>query len=172
MKGLVSRLRPGRVRTKELNLQWLVRVMWLWLITGGVYFIVEGLWRIGSNGGWANVTMIPVGGLCGVLIGMMNENPKFARKKMWVQALYGMAVLVVVEFAGGYVMNIVLGMNIWDYSGRPFNFMGQICLPYALLWYLFTPFIIWFDDFIRLKLWNDGEKYSWYVNYNKLVSNR
>ena len=23
---------------------------------------------------------------------------------------------------------------VWDYRNVPFNFMGQICLPYSLLW--------------------------------------
>ena len=152
----------------KANRNWLLRAFWLWFITGGVYYIIEGLWRVRSNGGWANIAMLPVGGLCGVLIGIMNENPKFARKKMVLQAVYGMAVLVVIEFVSGYIMNIVLGMNVWDYSNRPFNFMGQICLAYAALWFLFTPFIIWFDDFLRNRLWNDGEKYPWYKNYVKL----
>jgi len=151
---------------------WLLRILWLWLITGGVYFVAEGIWRISSNGGWANIAMLPVGGLCGVLIAIMNENPKFKGRKMAVKALYGMAVLVVVEFASGYVMNIMMGMNVWDYSNRPFNFMGQICLAYAALWFMFTPFIIWFDDFIRFKMWNDGERYAWYVNYIKLFARR
>jgi len=153
--------------TKEHS-HWLMRVFSLWLITGGVYFIIEGLWRIRVGGGWANIAMLPVGGLCGVLIMIFNENPKFARKKMVVKALYGMAILLFVEFISGYIMNVRLGMNIWDYSNRAFNFMGQISLAYAVLWFFFTPFIIWFDDRVCLRLWNEGEKYRWYDNYIKL----
>ncbi|MCL2702587.1 MAG: putative ABC transporter permease [Defluviitaleaceae bacterium] len=149
---------------------WLLHTFGLWLIAGGCYYVIEGIWRICSNGGWANITMLPVGGLCGVLIGIMNQNPKFARKKMVLQAVYGMAVLVVVEFVCGYIMNIRMGLNIWDYSSRPLNFMGQICLAYAALWFLFTPFIIWFDDYVRFKIWDEGERYSWYTNYVKLFT--
>jgi len=156
-------------KTAKRQKTWLVHVFWLWLITGGVYYIIEGLWHIPTNGGWGNIAMAPIGGLCGVLIGMMNENTKFARKKMIVQAVYGAALLVLIEFICGYIMNIVLGMNVWDYSALPFNFMGQISLRFAILWFLFTPFIIWFDDFLRHRLWNEGKKYPWYQNYIKLI---
>jgi uncharacterized membrane protein len=166
MGRIISKL----AQTGKVNANWLLRAFWLWLITGGVYYSVEGIWRICSNGGWANIVMAPIGGLCGVLIAIMNENPRFIRKKMVLKAAYGMAVLVVVEFVSGYIMNIKLGMDIWDYSRMPMNFMGQICLPFAALWFLFTPFIIWFDDFVRRTLWNEGEKYPWYLNYVKLFT--
>jgi len=148
---------------------WLLRVAVLWLITGGVYYIIEGFWRTRTNGGWANITMLFIGGLCGVIIAILNENPKFRKKKMLVKALYGMAILVVIEFISGYIMNIWLGLGIWDYSSRPFNFMGQVSLLYAVLWFLLTPTIIWFDDVLRRRIWNDGEKYPWHQNYLELV---
>ena len=100
----------------------------------------------------------------------MNENPRITAKKMYVQSLYGAAVLVVVEFVSGYIMNVLLGMDIWDYSGLPMNVLGQICLPFAALWFLFTPFIIWFDDSIRYWLWKEGKKYPVWMNYVKLFT--
>ncbi|MDR1703278.1 MAG: putative ABC transporter permease [Clostridiales bacterium] len=149
---------------------WVLRAFWLWLITGAAYYLIEGVWHICSNGGWANITMMPIGGLGGVLVGVMNENPKFMKKKMILQSLYGMASLVVVEFIAGFVLNVVLKLNVWNYSNIPMNFMGQICLPFAALWFLFTPFIVWFDDYIRLKIWSQGERYPWYKNYIKLFT--
>lgn len=39
-----------------------------------------------------------------------------------------------VEFVFGVVFNIILKMNVWDYSGVPFNLFGQVCLLYTILW--------------------------------------
>ena len=180
MSQIISKLVRGprmlfqkkQVASEKSQAGWLPRVLLLWAITGGVYYLIEGLWHIGTNGGWANIVMAPIGGFCGVLVGIMNENPRFARKKMILQALYGAAVLVVVEFISGFIMNIMLGLNIWDYSTMAFNFMGQISLFFVLLWFLLVPFIIWFDDLLRHKLWDQGERYPWYQNYVKLFTFR
>ena len=40
-----------------------------------------------------------------------------------------------IELIAGIVVNIILGWNVWDYSDIPFNFKGQICLFYSLLWF-------------------------------------
>ena len=157
------------MKIKDKKNNWVQKAFWLWLIPGMVYYLVEGVWRIGSNGGWANIAMMPIGGLCGVLVGMMNENPKFMKKKMVLQALYGMATVIVVEFVSGCFLNVILKLNIWDYSSLPFNVMGQICLPFAFLWFVLSPFIIWFDDFLRCKLWDEGAPYPVYKNYVRLV---
>lgn len=150
----------------------LLRVFWLWFICGCVYYFIEGVWHIRGSGGWANIVMMPIGGLCGVLIGLMNENPKYNGKKMLVQSLYGMAIVVVVEFVTGYILNILLKQNIWDYSGLPFNVMGQVALPFAFLWFLLTPMAIWFDDYVRYKLWGEGRAYPFFLNYRELLTLR
>lgn len=54
---------------------------------------------------------------------------------MWQQCLIGTLITLVIEFVSGYILNIKLGLDIWDYSSIPFNLMGQICLPYGILWF-------------------------------------
>jgi len=49
------------------------RVFLLWLIYGLVYYPMEGLFHIITNGGWAWVGMAVIGGLCGLLIGRINQ---------------------------------------------------------------------------------------------------
>ncbi len=44
---------------------------------GFLYMVLEGIWR-----GWTNISMLVVGGLCGFLIGKLNEHPKFYDKKI------------------------------------------------------------------------------------------
>jgi len=61
--------------------------------------------------------------------------------------LIGGIICTAVEFAFGYLYNIVLKLNVWDYShsvieigGKeiPLNVMGQIDLVHAILWALIS----------------------------------
>ena len=44
-------------------------------------------------------------------------------------------IITAVELCSGVLLNTVLGLRVWDYSMRPFNFMGQICIGYTFLWF-------------------------------------
>ena len=47
-------------------------------------------------------------------------------------------MITLVELIAGFVVNILLGWGVWDYSGLPLNFMGQISALYSVLWCLIT----------------------------------
>ena len=65
---------------------------------------------------------------------------------LWLQALCCAILVTAVEFAAGLVLNVWLGLGIWDYSHLPFNFMGQICLQFFFVWWgLCFVFIPVFD---------------------------
>ena len=53
------------------------------------------------------------------------------------------------EFLTGCIVNLALGWHVWDYSGMPGNVLGQICLPYSLLWILVAVAAIILDDWLR-----------------------
>ena len=46
---------------------------------------------------------------------------------LWLQALVCALLVTAVELAAGVILNIWLGLDIWDYSHLPFNLWGQIC---------------------------------------------
>ena len=50
----------------------------------------------------------------------------------WVRAVAGAGMITAVELGVGLLLNRQYA--IWDYRNVPLNFMGQICLPYSLLW--------------------------------------
>ena len=66
---------------------------------------------------------------------------------LWFQALCCAILVTAVEFVSGLVLNIWLGLGIWDYSDLPFNFMGQICLQFFFVWwglcFVFIPVFDW-----------------------------
>lgn len=56
--------------------------------------------------------------------------------------LLGMALCSLVEFLGGWLMEKIFHTRWWDYSDRPFNLNGYICLGISLLWGLAVAFVV------------------------------
>ena len=156
-----------RIAGRPSRLQNSLRFLILWMITGMLYYTGEGIWRIG-NGGWANIVMLPIGGLCGVLVGSLHKIPRFYSMRVITQALLGTCIVLTIELLTGIVLNRWLGLQIWDYTGQPGNIMGQICLPYGVLWFAIMPFTIWLEDRLRWSLWREGSPYSLGDIYKKL----
>lgn len=111
---------------------------------GGIfYLLIELLWR-----GYSHWTMFALGGLCFVLIGIINEFYTF-EIPLFIQMVIGTFIITALEFITGCIVNLTLHLNVWDYSDMPLNIMGQICLPYMLLWFLLSPVCIIVDDYLR-----------------------
>ncbi len=52
--------------------------------------------------------------------------------------LFGMAGASILEYATGYVMERLFKMKYWDYTYKPFNINGYICLGTSLAWGFLT----------------------------------
>lgn len=50
----------------------------------------------------------------------------------WLKCLVGMLIITGVELLFGLIFNIILKEHVWDYSGVPLNFLGQVCVPFSL----------------------------------------
>lgn len=92
------------------------------------YSLLEVLWR-----GYTHWTMTVTGGFCLLLIYSISNS--LVSWSLWEKCLLGSAVITATELVVGITVNIILKWNVWDYSQVPFNFMGQICLPYSVLWF-------------------------------------
>ena len=147
----------------------IIKVLFLWFIIGMIYFTVEGLWRI-PKGGYANIIMLPIGGLCGILIGGINQIPKFYNLKIYKQSLIGTIIVLTVEYILGFILNVIFKLNIWDYSNLKFNLNGQICLTYAVLWFILMPAAIWIEDYLRFIFWKEGCKYGLISIYKEFIT--
>lgn len=51
-----------------------------------------------------------------------------------IQCLLGGLVITALEFITGYLFNLRLGREVWDYSGHWGNLYGQICPLFTLIW--------------------------------------
>lgn len=133
-----------------------VRPLVLWGIGGLLYVLCELVFR-----GRSHWTMFIVGGLCFWLIGLINEVIPW-EMPIWQQCIIGSVIITAVEFAAGCIINIGLGWQVWDYSGLPFNILGQVCLPFTVLWGFLAAAGIILDDYLRYWLFGeDKPHYSW-----------
>ena len=107
--------------------------------------------------------MFAVGGICFVLIGLLNEGMSWDLC-IEKQVGLGLASVLIVEFISGCILNLWLGLGIWDYSNLPFNLLGQICLPFALLWIPLIIIAILLDDSIRYTFFDEQKpKYTSHI---------
>lgn len=143
----------------------LYRNIFLFFTIGGTYTNIELLWR-----GVTYLPMLFIGGLSGIIVGALNQFPKFFKLKMYQECLVGTITTLIIEYISGCIINIKLHMHIWDYSNLPFNINGQVCLLYAGLWFILIPFGIWFDDFLRYKFFNEIEPASLTTYYKDLIT--
>ncbi len=103
----------------------------LWLIGGCAYVLLELLWR-----GRSHWSMLVVGGTCFECIGQISR--RFRRLRLSARASLCALTVTAIEFVSGCILNVWLGMGVWDYSGMRFHLKGQVCLLYTVLWGLLS----------------------------------
>ena len=104
-------------------------------IFGLTYGLIEILWR-----GYTHPSMVIVGGSCGLLIGLLNERNK--KMNLLLQMVEGMVIVTVLEFVSGIILNLCLGLNVWDYSNMRFNLLGQVCPQFCIAWFFLSAIIV------------------------------
>lgn len=113
---------------------------------GGVgYGTIEMLWR-----GRTHWTMIIAGGICFVIFSKIAK--KYKNRRIMFKSFICALSVTAVEFIFGLVFNILLGMNVWDYSGLPLNFLGQICLLYSMIWMVLATAFLPLAELLNRKL--------------------
>lgn len=129
--------------------KWLCKHFILFLIGGGIYLAIELWWR-----GYSHPSMFVLGGICFVFVGLINQVLPRNTGLLW-QSVIGAAFITAAEFVTGLIVNVWLGLHVWDYFHLPFNLFGQVSLRYFLLWIGLSAAAIWLDD--RLRKWLFGE---------------
>lgn len=119
-------------------------------IGGSTYVLLELIFR-----GYSHFSMFLLGGVMFLLIGGMNNWLPWSMSLVW-QCFLGMLANTAAEFISGCVLNLWLGLAIWDYSNMPYNLLGQVCLPFMGVWFLLSGVAIILDDWLRY--WMFGEE--------------
>lgn len=133
----------------------------LFSIGGGIYISIEIIYRFLMDRPPTHWAMYVLGGLAFLLIGALNEHVAW-EIPFWIQDLVGTTITLLLEFIFGCVLNLWLGLTVWDYSTLPFNILGQVCLPFALIWAALVAIAIVLDDYLRYWLFDEDKPvYYW-----------
>lgn len=128
-----------------------LKYIFLFVLGGIAYIEIEILWR-----GRSHFSMFILGGMIFLYAGIQNEFESWNRP-LWLQVLQVESIILLGEFVTGCIVNLWLGLDVWDYSSLPLNFKGQICLPYALLFLPLAMLAIILDDYIRYVFFNEDK---------------
>lgn len=126
-----------------------IKYILLFFVGGYAYCGIEILSR-----GYSHISMLIAGGICFILIGLLNEKSQ-DRMAFVSQMVVSSAIITGVEFITGLIVNVWLGLNVWDYSDKPYNILGQICLLYIFIWFFLSPLAIIADDYLRYWLMDE-----------------
>jgi len=106
---------------KKLNAYFLVGI-----VGGALYYLIEILYR-----GYSHWSMFLLGGIAFLFCGIQGRAVKW-RDPLIKQLIKCGLFITAAEFITGIIVNRWMGLNVWNYSGLPFNVMGQICPHFTL----------------------------------------
>ena len=106
----------------------------LFYLGGMGYVGLELLWRRRSHS-----SMFVLGGICFLALGTLGRS--FLRIPALLKSIMGALIITALELAAGFLVN--RDHRIWDYTGLPLQYRGQVCLPFTLLWIPVAGFAMW-----------------------------
>lgn len=107
----------------------------IFIVGGFGYGVLELLWR-----GYTHISMVITGGIC--LLGIRLICIYFKNLSLFNKAMLSAFFITAIEAVVGFIVNIKLSLNVWDYSELPFNMSGQICLLFSFFWFLLSLTLI------------------------------
>lgn len=92
------------------------------------------------NRGFLNGPLCPIYGVGGMMVILI-----LLPLKKYVVLLYICSVLITsaLELITGLALEKIYHVRWWDYSDRPFNFKGHICLSFSLAWGIACVFVMY-----------------------------
>lgn len=126
-----------------------LKYLFLGFVGGFTYYNIEIIYR-----GYSHISMFILASFLFIIIGLINEFLSWDTP-LFIQSIIGAIIVTVLEFITGCIVNLWLGLNVWDYSSEPLNVMGQICLPFTLIWIFLSCIAIILDDYLRYYIFNE-----------------
>lgn len=133
-----------------LLLRFIVYGFFGWIIESGYKTI--GQRRGFINSGFLKGPLIPIYGFGAVIMIVLERlfsaplsllSPGF---RLAIEIFSFTVVCTVFEYCIGFFYETVFKIKLWDYSKKPFNFKGRVCLKNTLLWALLVSAFIGFIE--------------------------
>ena len=119
-----------------------------WLLFFFLYCFLGWVWescyvsarqRRWVNRGFLHGPLLPIYGFGAVII-LWATLP--VRGSLPLIFLLGMLAATALEYVTGAAMEVLFKVRYWDYSGKPFNLNGHICLTCSLAWGAFSVLLV------------------------------
>lgn len=127
----------------------LLKILTLFSVGAICYGFMEIL-----NRGYSHITMGVLGGASLLVIHILNGERKNGLR-LWLVLGISALFITSIEFLSGEYLNRFLGLGIWSYEEMPLNFDGQICLPFAFLWFGLSYIGVLADNFLRRRIFKE-----------------
>lgn len=100
--------------------------------------------------------MTVTGGICFVFIYMTTRSLK--NSSILKKGIICAAEITATELAVGWVVNVMLGWAVWDYSDCILSFMGQICPSFSLLWFILSIPLIFLSETMQRTVFYESQQ--------------
>ena len=119
-------------------------VVWIFVIYAFIGWCTEVAYAATEKGvfvnrGFLNGPYCPIYG-CGVLIVVAVLTP--LKHNLIILFLGSFLMTSLLEFFTGFILEKAFHNKWWDYSDKPFNIKGYVCLKFSILWGLACSFIM------------------------------
>lgn len=116
----------------------LYNLFWIFIFGCVAGWVIEGIWTLVKKGLLINHTALVIGpfniayGLGAMLLTtFLYKYRKDNNLKLFIIGFLGGSII---EYIMSFGMELLLGFTAWDYSKKPFNINGRICLVYSIFW--------------------------------------
>ncbi len=121
-----------------------IKLMALFFIGALGYGAMEVMTR-----GFTHISMGLLGGLSFLFISYTSVLRRSGGITLMQQLILITLFITTAELLCGLIINLNLGLAIWDYTDMPLNYKGQICLPFSILWFGISYLGIIAEEYIR-----------------------
>lgn len=121
-------------------------ICWFFLIYGFLGVLVEMIFCLSQEGviesrlGLLYLPLSPIYGIGGVALTLFLF--PYIQQPI-LMFLVGMAVGTVLEYVASWVMEKLFHTIFWDYSDKPLNIHGRVCLEYSIYWGLLSLLVLY-----------------------------
>lgn len=139
--------------------------IFVFLFSGTTYYLMEVLYKENHTSHWS---MFFLAGLSALFfIDGLNDIFSYDMDYL-LQCIICATAITVGELIVGLFLNG--DYSIWDYRNVPFNYEGQICLPFYFLWMVLSAIFIPVLDYIEWKWFNyESENPPYYKMFGKVI---
>ena len=129
-----------------------IKHSFIFIFSGSIYYLMEMIFKSSHT---SHISMFVLAGLCGMVF-IDGLNNLFTYDMDFLLQIFICATAITIgELFVGLLFNS--DYSIWNYTNMPFNYKGQICLPFYLLWLALSAIFIPVLDWIEWKIFKYKE---------------